>query len=62
MGEFCQIYEKEEIECSVIGEVVSREKGVKIVEGKEVILSEMYQDKLNKILSIEKQEGWEEKK
>jgi len=31
-GEFCQIYEKEEIACSVIGKVVPREKGVKIVE------------------------------
>jgi len=34
-GEFCQIYEKEEIACSVIGEVVSRENGVKMVEEKE---------------------------
>lgn len=45
------------MEYSVIGEVVPREKGVKVAEGKEVILSEIYQDKLNKILSIEKQEG-----
>ena len=51
VGEFCQIYEKEEIECSVIGEVVSREKGVKIVEGKEELsLSQSNQDELNKVL------------
>ena len=50
-GEFCQIYEKEEITCSVIGEVVSRENGVKIVEGtKELNLSQSNQDELNKIL------------
>ncbi len=49
--ELCQIYEKEEIECSIIGEVVSREKGVKIVEGKkELGLSESNQDELSKIL------------
>ena len=49
--ELCQIYEKEEIACSVIGEVVSREKGVKIVEGtKELNLSQSNQDELNKIL------------
>ena len=47
----CQIYEKEGIECSVIGEVVSREKGVKIVEGKEELsLSQSNQDELSKIL------------
>ncbi len=51
MGEFCQVYEKEGIECSVIGEVVSREKGVKIVEGKEELsLSQSNQDELNKVL------------
>jgi len=49
--ELCQIYEKEEIACSVIGEVVSREKGVKIVEGeKELSLSQSNQDELSKIL------------
>ncbi len=49
--ELCQIYEKEKIECSVIGEVVSREKGVKIVEGKEELsLSQSNQDELSKIL------------
>jgi len=49
--ELCQIYEKEEIACSVIGEVVSREKGVKIVEGKEELsLSQSNQDELSKIL------------
>jgi len=49
--ELCQIYGKEEIECSVIGEVVSREKGVKIVEGKEELsLSQSNQDELSKIL------------
>ena len=47
----CQIYEKEEIACSVIGEVVSRETGVKIVEGKkESNLFESNQDELNKVL------------
>ena len=50
-GEFCQIYEKEEITCSVIGEVVSRENGVKMVEGKEELsLSQSNQDELSKIL------------
>lgn len=50
VGEFGQIYEKEEIACSVIGEVVSREKGVKIVEGtKELNLSQSNQDELSKI-------------
>lgn len=49
--ELCQIYEKEGIECSVIGEVVSQEKGVKIVEGKkELSLSQSNQDELNKVL------------
>jgi len=49
--ELCQIYEKEGIECSVIGEVVSREKGVRIVEGKEELsLSQSNQDELNKVL------------
>jgi len=49
--ELCQIYKKEGIECSVIGEVVSREKGVKIVEGKEELnLSQSNQDELSKIL------------
>jgi len=49
--ELCQIYEKEEIACSVIGEVVSREKGVKMVEGKEELsLSQSNQDELSKIL------------
>lgn len=49
--ELCQIYKKEGIECSVIGEVVSREKGVKIVEGKkEWNLSQSNQDELNKVL------------
>ena len=49
--ELCQIYEKEEIACSVIGEVVPREKGVKIVEGKEELsLSQSNQDELSKIL------------
>jgi len=49
--ELCQIYEKEEIACSVIGEVVSREKGVKIVEGeKELSLNQSNQDELNKVL------------
>ena len=49
--ELCQIYKKEEIEWSIIGEVVSREKGVKIVEGtKELNLSQSNQDELNKIL------------
>ena len=47
----CQIYEKEGIECSVIGEVVCREKGVKIVEGKEELsLSQSNQDELSRIL------------
>ena len=47
----CQIYEKEGIECSVIGKVVSREKGVKIVEGKEELsLSQSNQDELNRVL------------
>lgn len=47
----CQIYKKEGVECSIIGEVVSRDKGVRLVErGKEVVLSEIYQDELNKIL------------
>jgi len=51
VGELCQVYEKEEIACSVIGEVVSREKGVKIVEGKEELsLSQSNQDELNKVL------------
>ena len=51
MRELCQIYEKEEIACSVIGEVVSREKGVKIIEGKEELsLSQSNQDELNKVL------------
>ncbi|KKM47746.1 hypothetical protein LCGC14_1558270, partial [marine sediment metagenome] len=35
-GELCQTYEKEGIGSSVIGEVVLREKGVKVVEGKEI--------------------------
>jgi len=49
--ELCQIYEKEEIACSVIGEVVSREKGVKIVEEeKELNLFQSNQDELSKIL------------
>jgi len=47
----CQIYEKEGIECSVIGEVISREKGVKIVEGKEELsLFQPNQDELSKLL------------
>lgn len=51
VGELCQVYEKEGIECSVIGEVVFREKGVKIVEGKEELsLSQSNQDELSKIL------------
>ena len=51
VGEVWQIYEKEKIACSVIGEVVSREKGVKIVEGgKELDLSLSNQDELSKIL------------
>jgi len=51
VGEFCQIYEKEEIACSVIGELVSREKGVKIVEEeKELNLFQSNQDELSKIL------------
>ncbi len=51
VGEFCQIYEKEKIECSVIGEVVAREEGVKMVEGeKELDLSPSNQDELSKIL------------
>jgi len=49
--ELCQIYEKEEIACSVIGEVVSRGKGVKIAEEeKEFNLSQSNQDELSKIL------------
>jgi len=49
--ELCQIYEKEEIECSVIGEVVPREKGVKTVEEeKELNLFQSNQDELSKIL------------
>ncbi len=49
--ELCQIYGKEGIECSVIGEVVSREKGVKIVEGKEELsFSQSNQDELSKVL------------
>jgi len=47
----CQIYEREGIMCNVIGEVVSREKGVKVIEGeKELNLSGIHQDELNKIL------------
>jgi len=49
--ELCRIYEKEGIRCNVIGEVVSREKGVKIVEEKkELSLSGIHQDEINKIL------------
>jgi len=49
--ELCQIYEKEEIECSVIGKVVPREKGVKTVEEeKELNLFQSNQDELSKIL------------
>jgi len=49
--ELCQIYEKEEIACSVIGKVVSRGKGVKIAEEeKEFNLSQSNQDELSKIL------------
>ena len=41
----------EEIACSVIGELVSREKGVKIVEEeKELNLFQSNQDELSKIL------------
>lgn len=47
----CPIYKKEGIECSVIGKVVPREKEVRLIDrGKEVVLSEIYQDELNKIL------------
>ena len=47
----CQIYEKEGIRYRVIGEVVPREKGVKIIERKkELNLSGIYQDELNRIL------------
>ncbi len=50
-GELCQTYEKEGIGSSVIGEVVLREKGVKVVEGKEELnLSQSNQDELNKVL------------
>lgn len=57
VGELCQVYEKEEIACSVIGEVVSREKGVKIVEGKEELnLFESNQDELNKVLQMVRKE------
>jgi hydrogenase maturation factor len=57
VGELCQVYEKEGIECSVIGEVVSREKGVKIVEGeKELNLFESNQDELNKVLQMVRKE------
>ena len=49
--ELCQIYEKEGIECSVIGEVVSRKQGVEIVgEQEELNLSQSNQDELNKVL------------
>ncbi len=49
--ELCQIYEQEGVECSVIGEVVTRENGIKIVEGKEELsLSQSNQDELSKIL------------
>jgi len=51
MRELCQIYEKEKIACSVIGEVVSREKGVKVAGGKEELsLFQFNQDELSKIL------------
>ncbi len=46
-----QIYKREGIECSIIGEVVSRDKGVRLIDrGEEVVLSEIYQDELNRIL------------
>ena len=45
------ILKKKGMEYSVIGKVVPREKGVKIVEGtKELNLSQSNQDELNKIL------------
>jgi len=50
-GDFCRICERESIECSVIGEVVSREKGVKLIEGKrELTLPQSHPDELSKIL------------
>jgi len=46
-----QIYSENNIKCSIIGEVVSKEKGVKIVEGeKEYYLLNENKDEINKIL------------
>jgi len=48
---FCRFWKKERMEYSVIGKVVPREKGVKIVEGKkESNLFESNQDELSKVL------------
>jgi len=47
----CQIYEENGIRCSAIGEVVSQQQGIKIVEeGREYNLSVEYKDEISKIL------------
>jgi len=46
-----KIYSKNNIKCNIIGEVVSKEKGVKILDGeKEYYLLNEYRDEIHKIL------------